>query len=74
MGSVTSIAVNFDGDHIASSSADGTIRLWHIQSESCLRIMTPPGPYAGMDITGATGLTPAQVAALQTLGAVSDNH
>jgi len=74
MGSVTSIAVNIDGDHIASSSADGTIRLWHIQSGSCLRIMTPSGPYAGMDITGATGLTPAQVAALQTLGAVSDNH
>ena len=72
MGSVTSITVDPDGDHIASSSADGTIRVWDIQAGSCMRTLTPPGPYAGMDITGATGLTPAQAAALHALGAISD--
>ena len=74
MESVTSLTVRPNGNQFASSSADGTIRIWDIQTTSCTRTLTPPGPYEGMDITGATGLSPAQVAALQTLGAISDGE
>ena len=72
MGAVTSISVDPDEGYVASSGVDGTIRVWDIQTGLCLKIMTPPGPYAGMDISRATGLTPAQAAALCALGAVSD--
>jgi WD40 repeat protein len=73
-GSVLSLAVSSDGRHIASSSADGTIRVWDIQTRSCARTMRPPGPYEGMDISGATGLSPAQTAVLKMLGAVNDRN
>ena len=73
-GPVTCIAVSHQGHIVASSGTDGQIRLWDIERFTCLRARTPPGPYVGMDISGATGLTPAQMAALQTLGAVNHSH
>ena len=57
---------------LASSAWDGTIRLWNVESGACVEILQPPGPYAGMNIAGATGISDAQRAALQTLGAVED--
>lgn len=56
----------------ASSSADGTIRLWNLRTGDCQAVLEPLLPYAGMNIAGATGLTPAQRATLIALGAVDN--
>ena len=73
--SVTSIEVNSPedttaDDMIASSSADGTIRVWDGKTGRCLHVLEPEGPYAGMNITGAIGITTAQRKTLIALGAV----
>jgi WD40 repeat protein len=69
---VTSLTVNPEGDRIASSSADGTVRLWDLETGVCEAILEPAGPYVGMNITGVTGITAAQRATLLALGAVED--
>ena len=69
---LTSLIASPDGETIASSSADGTIRLWNLKTETCRAILEPPRPYTGMNISGATGITPAQRATLMALGAVDD--
>jgi WD40 repeat protein len=59
-------------DHqlLASSSADGTIRLWDIETGECLKILRSPRPYEGMNIQGIQGLTAAQQENLTALGAI----
>jgi len=59
-----------DGSFLLSCSADGTIRFWDVQTGACVNTLVVEGPYAGMNITGVTGLTAAQRSALRTLGAV----
>lgn len=54
----------------ASSSRDGTVRLWEVDSRECLKILQAERPYEGMQIEDVMGLTEAQKATLQTLGAV----
>ena len=51
-------------------SGDETIRLWDVQNGQCLKTLRADGPYMGMNISGAVGLTAAQKAALKALGAV----
>lgn len=64
-----------DGRWLASSSADETIRLWDVATGVCLHTLRADGPYAGMNITGVTGMSVAQKAALKALGAVEvDRH
>jgi len=58
------------GRLLASSSADETIKIWDLQTGVCLQTLRPPGPYAGMNITGVTGISAAQRASLKALGAV----
>jgi hypothetical protein len=58
------------GHLLASGSLDETIKLWAVQSGEWLRTLRSDCPYERMNITGATGLTPAQVATLKALGAV----
>lgn len=67
---VNSAAFSADGRILASSSQDETIRLWDVPAGMCLRTLQIDRPYTGMDITGATGLTEVQRAALRILGAV----
>ncbi|MEZ4866015.1 MAG: BTAD domain-containing putative transcriptional regulator [Caldilineaceae bacterium] len=72
---VTSVAflptVGVQGDALLmSGSYDGTARLWNIRTGECRQMVRIPGPYAGMNITGVTGVSAAQRAALQALGAV----
>ncbi|HEU5099922.1 MAG TPA: pentapeptide repeat-containing protein [Roseiflexaceae bacterium] len=51
-------------------SADETIRLWGTRTGECLQTLAADGPYAGMNISGATGITDAQRAALKALGPI----
>ncbi len=55
---------------LASGSYDETIRLWDIQTGECLQVLSPARLYEGMNITGVTGLSDGQKAALKQLGAV----
>lgn len=67
---VWAVAFSPDSRLLASSSSDETIRLWDVKTGTCLHVWHISGPYDGTNITGATGLTDAQRAALKALGAV----
>jgi WD40 repeat protein len=56
---------------LASCSHDETIRLWDTETWECLKVLRPQRVYENMNITGATGLSPAQLATLKTLGAIT---
>jgi WD40 repeat protein len=67
---VTAVHVGPDGQQAVSSSGDGTLRLWEIATGACLGTLRTQGPYNGLKLTGATGISAAQRAALKLLGAV----
>ena len=48
------------------------VKFWDVASGVCLQILRAPGPYAGMNITGVTGISEAQKVALRALGAVEE--
>lgn len=56
---------------LASSSADETIKIWDVNTGECWKTLRADRPYEGMNITGATGITTAQKATLQALGAIA---
>lgn len=67
---VKSVAFDPTGEMIAGAGDDSTIRFWHAQTGASLITLRPDRPYERMNITGATGLTEAQKAALKALGAI----
>jgi WD40 repeat protein len=69
---VWSVCFSADGRVLVSGSLDETIKVWDVQTGECLRTLRADRPYERMNITGATGLTPAQVATLKALGAVEE--
>ncbi|KYC34590.1 hypothetical protein WA1_51320 [Scytonema hofmannii PCC 7110] len=68
---VQSVAISFDGTLIFSGSYDETIKIWNANTGQCLNTFINK-PYAGMNITGITGLTKSEKSTLKALGAVED--
>jgi hypothetical protein len=48
--------------------------LWEVGSGTCVDMLRAELPYAGLNLTGATGPTEAQWAALKALGTVEDDR
>ncbi len=71
-GTVQALKVSPDGSTLASCGDDGAIALWDLQSGEHRRTLRRDRPYERLDITGIRGLTGAQRATLQALGAVED--
>jgi len=69
-GTVWGVALSADGHQVASGSLDGTVKLWGAKSGASLRTLRGERRYERMDITGLTGVTEVQRAALLALGAV----
>jgi WD40 repeat protein len=65
---VRSIAVS--GEWLFSGSGDNTIKQWEIATGACIATFDN-SLCAGANITGVRGLTAAQIASLEALGAVS---
>lgn len=70
---LTSIEVSPNGELVASSSSDGTMRVWDANTGACLAVYQFHGPYAGMNITGVTGISETQRRALLELGAIDED-
>ena len=68
---IWALALSPNGQILASGGEEDMIKLWDTQSWQCVDTLRLPGPYEGMNLTGATGLSEAQKTALYTLGAVS---
>jgi WD40 repeat protein/transcriptional regulator with XRE-family HTH domain len=69
-GAVRSVAISADGQLVAIGSLEGTVRLWDGNGASSVRTLRAERRYERMDITGLSGVTSAQRAALLALGAV----
>jgi WD40 repeat protein/transcriptional regulator with XRE-family HTH domain len=69
-GAVWDVAVAANGLLVASGGDDGLIRVWDARDGACLHALRNERRYQRMDITGLTGVTEAQRAALLALGAV----
>jgi WD40 repeat protein/DNA-binding winged helix-turn-helix (wHTH) protein len=67
---VYAIAWSPDGKILASSSADETMLLWDVETGRCLSTLSAERPYQDTNISGVTGLTPAQKSTLIALGAI----
>jgi WD40 repeat protein/transcriptional regulator with XRE-family HTH domain len=68
-GVVRVVTFSADGQLVASGSLDGTVKLWDAVRHTLLRTMRPDRRFERLDITGLTGVTSAQRAALLALGA-----
>lgn len=67
---INGVAFSPDGSTVFSCGYDGTIKAWDVQTSACVATLQLEGPYAGMNISGVSGITEAQRAALKALGAV----
>jgi WD40 repeat protein/ABC-type dipeptide/oligopeptide/nickel transport system ATPase subunit len=70
---ILSIDYSPDGKLLVSSSGDETIKIWDLTTNECTATWKPLPLYSGLNITGATGLTPATIDSLKSLGAIDNN-
>jgi WD40 repeat protein/transcriptional regulator with XRE-family HTH domain len=70
IGVLRGVALSGDGQLLAGGGQDGTVRLWQAHSGMLVRILHPDRLYQRLDITGLTGVSDVQRAALLALGAV----
>ncbi len=70
---VRSVAFHPNGKLLAIGGDDETVRLWPVDGDrpanTPAQILRISGPYAGLNITGVTGISEARRAALRALGA-----
>jgi WD40 repeat protein len=75
-GTIQSLKVSPDGKWLASCGDDGAIRIWDLCSGGLapplLQTLRRDRPYERLNITGIRGLTEAQKATLQALGAMEE--
>lgn len=69
-GAALAVAFRPDGALLASGGSDGAVNLWNPVTGMRVNTLALPRPYAGMNISGVTGISEAQRAALKSLGAV----
>lgn len=69
---VNSVAFSSDRKTLATGSYDGIIKLWDMQTRTCLYTLRSERPYERMNITQAKGLTEIQKATLRSLGAIEN--
>lgn len=68
------LEVNFGplGDHLASGTQDGIVRIWHWPTGRCLRVLHAASPYVGMNIRDIQEIPILQQELLLELGAVEE--
>jgi hypothetical protein len=66
---VNSTLFSPDGHYLASSSRDGSIRVWDIQTGTCVRSINPPKDCEGARFTNVSGLDARACAWLRDRGA-----
>ena len=66
------VAFSPDGKQVASIGKGGALCLWQLDTYARRHTLRAPGPYEGTNITGVTGISEAQKAALRALGAVEE--
>ncbi len=67
---VSGIAFSPDGRRLAAGGRNEVVRIWDWATATVVQELICPRPYDGLNITGVTGLTNAQVRMLKQLGAV----
>ncbi len=71
-GTVQALKASPDGSMLANGGEDGAIMLWDLERGEHLRTLRLDRSYERLDITGVKGLTEAQRATLQALGAIEE--
>ncbi len=69
-GAIHSVKIRPAGQRLASCGDDGAINIWDLESGEKLKTLRRDRPYERLDISGVQGLTEAQKATLQALGAI----
>ena len=66
---VWSFSFSPDSCQLVSGSNDETFKIWDLETGQCVKELANPKPYEDLNITGSTGLTPAQRIMIISLGA-----
>ena len=73
-GKVQQLRCSPDGAQLASCGDDGAIRLWNLYRGEHLHTLRRDRPYERLTITGIKGLSEAQKASLNALGAFGETN